>query len=189
VRVGAAPAPLPRGLASWSDIGSLRSPPAHGETSSLVHVRTGGAGRMVLSAWASPLAWPSNCLPCRLLRDDCKDDSRAKHKPCQRYNLRDVGSLESHASPLRTLVLEGRVLILSSAPALSVVPIARVRRAARAFFPKNASVPSAILTLLPSLLIERDKRLHHVVKLNRTLAARPASQAGSHLDRACVGRP
>jgi hypothetical protein len=64
VRVGAAPAPQPPGLAFWSDIGSLRSPPSRRETSSLVDVRTGGAGGMVRSAWACHRAWPAICLQC-----------------------------------------------------------------------------------------------------------------------------
>jgi hypothetical protein len=42
-RVGGAPAPQTPGLAFWSDIGSLRSPPFRRETSSPVHAGTGGA--------------------------------------------------------------------------------------------------------------------------------------------------
>ena len=111
---------------------------------------------------------------------NCEDNGSAENEARQRKNLGHVGCFKSHASPL---------VSIKYMP-LSVVPVTRIGRLACALFPNNASVPCAIVTLLPSLPIEREKRVHQVVKANRTFAARHALQAGCPLERIapCIRR-
>jgi hypothetical protein len=117
VRVGAAPAPQPPGLAFWSDIGSLRSPPSRRETSSLVDVRTGGAGGMVRSAWACHRAWPAICLQCRYFAIIARMTAALRTKPVS-ATIREMSGPSNRMHHLFAFVGGSFPPCLSSAHAL-----------------------------------------------------------------------